>query len=103
MTSVLAPSALGNLAAILDPLALPPSLQPANPRRLVRTIEQTFSPQADTAPRLLAAFRPAVAKTIYQAWAGIETPSSQVKVYALRVKAAPFGHNAPKQLTVTVG
>ena len=103
VTSTLAASALGNLTAIIDPLALPPSLQPANPQRLVRTIAQTFSPQADTAPRLLAAFRPAVATTIYQAWAGVETPSSQVQVYALRVKAAPYGNNAPQQATVTIG
>jgi hypothetical protein len=100
MESVLAPSALENLTAILGPLALPPSLQPANPQRLVRTIEQTFSSQADTAPRLLAAFRPAVATTLYQAWGGVEHPSSQVEVYALRVKAAPFGNNAPKQMQV---
>ncbi|MFI5456620.1 MAG: putative baseplate assembly protein [Isosphaerales bacterium] len=103
VTSPLEASALGNLTAIIDPLALPPSLQPANPKRLVRTIAQMFSPQADTAPRLLAAFRPAVATTIYQAWAGVETPSSQVQVYALRVKAAPYGNNAPKQASVITG
>lgn len=94
------PSALANLAAILEPLALPPSVQPANPQRLARTIARTFSPQADTAPRLLATFRPSVATTIYQAWTGVATPSSQVRVYAFRVKAAPYGHNAPQQAIV---
>jgi hypothetical protein len=103
LSSSVSASPLTNLAAIIDPLARPPSLQPANDQRLVRTIAQTFSPQADTAPRLLAAFRPAVARTIYQAWAGVETPSSQVQVYALRVKAAPFGHNAPQQAKVVRG
>jgi hypothetical protein len=100
LTSGLATSALSNLWKIIEPLALPPSLQPANPQRLVRTLQQTFSPQADTAPRLLAAFRPAAAPAIYPAWSGVSTPSSQVEVYALRAKAAPFGHNAPKQVPV---
>jgi Baseplate J-like protein len=100
LTSGLEASALRNLTAILEPLALPPSLQPASPQRLVRTIAQTFSPQADTAPRLLTAFKPAVATTIYRAWAGVETPSRQAKVYALRVKAAAYGNNAPQQATI---
>lgn len=90
----LAPSALANLVAILDPLAQPPSLQPANSFQLPRTIGQTFSPQADTAPRLLARFNPAVTPTIYQAWAGVETPSLQVQVSAFRGKAGLFASNS---------
>jgi hypothetical protein len=94
VTVALAPSPLTDLTAILGRLAIPPSLQPANPQRLARTIVQTFSPQADTAPRLLAAFRPAVASSIYQAWAGIETPSMQVKAVTLRAKAGLFASNS---------
>ena len=82
-------------------------MQPANAQRLVRTVAQTFAPQADTAPRLLAAFRPAVAKTIYQAWSGVDMPLSQVVVSALRAKAGLFGsssvglpqYNSSNQLT----
>jgi hypothetical protein len=96
----LSPSPLANLTGILDQLARPPSLQPANSRRLVRSVAQVFAPQADTAPRLLAAFKPAVAGTLYQAWSGVATPSAQVRVYALRVKAAPYGHNAPRPAQV---
>ena len=98
--ATLPPSPLANLFNIIKPLSAPPSLQPANPQRLVRTIAQTFSPQADTAPRLLAAFQPAAADTIYQAWSGVSTPSPQVQVYAMRVKAAPFGATAPQQMSV---
>ncbi len=98
-TVSLAPSSLANLFGILDQLALPPSLQPANPQRLARTIAQTFSPQADAAPRLLAAFNPAVANMLYKAWAGIATPSSQVQVYAMRISASLFGSNAPPRIT----
>lgn len=92
-----APSALQNLFGIVDKLALPPSLQPANTFRLGRTVQQTFSPQADTAPRLLAAFKPAVAGTLYKAWNGIETAPSKIQVFAMRTKAGPFGNNAALQ------
>jgi hypothetical protein len=90
----LAPSPLTKLVAILDPLAQPPSLQPANSVRLPRTIAQTFSPQADTAPRLLTAFRPAITQTIYEAWAGVTTTSIQVQAHAFRAKAGLFASNS---------
>lgn len=84
------PSALGRLTAILGRVALPPSVQPANPKQLARSVAQAFSPQADLAPRLLAAFRPAAATTIYTAWSRTETPATQIEVLALRVKAGLF-------------
>ena len=93
-------SGLAKLVAIADTLAQPPSLQPANALRLTRTVARTFSPQADTAARLLAAFKPRAAANLYQAWSGVESPASQVQVYAFRVKAPLYGNNAPQQLTV---
>ncbi len=99
----LAPSSLGNLGAILGRLAVPPSLQPASSVRLARSIAQAFSPQADVAPRILATFKPAVAPILYKAWANVQTPTSQVRVYALRVKTAPFGHNAPLKQNIIRG
>jgi hypothetical protein len=98
--SRIAPAAFANLVSILDPLSQPPSLQPANSIQLVRTIAQAFSAQSDVVPRMLATFRPAAATTIYQALGGIATPSTQVYVYAMRAKAAPFGNNAPKQMSI---
>ena len=95
LPSTLQASPLANLGATLDRLALPPSLQPANSQRLPRTVARTFAPQADIAPRLLAAFRPSAASTLYEAWANVGTPPSRVKAYALRAKASVFGHNAP--------
>jgi hypothetical protein len=88
--STLEVSPLGKLGATLDRLALPPSLQPANAQRLPRTIVRTFSPQSDIAPRLLAAFRPSVASTLYEAWANVETPAKRVETQAMRVKAKFF-------------
>jgi hypothetical protein len=93
-------SALGSLAAIVEQLALPASLQPANPQRLARSVARAFSTQTDLAPRLLATFQPKAAPALYKAWRGVETPTSQAKVYALRVKAAPFGSTSPKQVPV---
>jgi hypothetical protein len=93
------PPGLSNLFAIRDQLALPPSLQPANAFRLTRSVQQVFAPESDTAPRLLATFKPTIASTLYKAWGAIQTPASPIQVFAMRVKAALFGNNAPLQVT----
>ncbi len=95
----LSPSALGSLAGIFDKLVLPPSQQPANSARLARTIAQTFSPQADMAFRVLAKFQPAAGPQVYKALANIALPTSQVQVYAMRVKAGLFPGNYPGAAT----
>ena len=94
------PPGLSNLFAIRDKLALAPSLQPANTFRLARSVQQVFAPESDTAPRLLAAFKPKIKTTLYKAWGAIETPASPIQVFAMRVKASLFGNNAPLQVTV---
>ncbi len=94
-------SALGQIDKILGKLALPPSLQPPSPISLPRTVATAFSPQSDIAPRLLAAFHPAAASTLYSAWSGITTPSSPAAVYATRVKAGIFANNFTGAVTVT--
>ena len=87
---------LTGLMGLLPSLAKPPSLPPANSLRLGRDIKKTFEARQDTLPQLIAAFRPDAASTIYPAWANsVVTRPAQVEIYALRVKAAPFGHNAP--------
>jgi Baseplate J-like protein len=100
-TAKTVPPSLGHLFDIVDRLALPASLQPANTFRLARQVQQVFSPESDTAPRLLAAFRPAAAKTLYKAWGTVQTPAAPIQVYALRVKASLFGNNAPLQIQFT--
>jgi hypothetical protein len=95
------PPGLSNLFAIRDKLALAPSLQPANTFRLARSVQQVFAPESDTAPRLLATFKPKITTTLYKAWGAIETPASPIQVFAMRVKASLFGNNAPLQVTVT--
>ena len=86
-------SALVQLDDIMDTLAMPPAVQPSNSVTLTRTVSQAFSPQSDIAPQLLAAFNPAVASTLYQAWGSITQPSGPAAVYAARVKAGIFANN----------
>lgn len=92
-------SPLANLESLLRPLALAPSLQPANSHRLNRSVAQAFSPESDMAARLLASFLPLAAPTLYQAWSAFGAVTGQVKVYAMRVKAPLFGNNAPPKIT----
>lgn len=101
--SSLETSPLANLGTAIGQLALAPSQQPANAQRLARSVAQSFSPQSDTAPRLLAAFNPAVAGTLYQAWANIKAPPGRVEVLVARVKASFFAssYTGPAQITST--
>ena len=96
-----APTALGNLLSVVDRLAVPPTTQLANGLRLARSVTQTFSPHADTVPRLLSAFSPAIAPTIYRAWGSIQRPSAGLGIGALRVKAALFAATFPGPPTIT--
>ncbi|MCA9933415.1 MAG: putative baseplate assembly protein [Anaerolineales bacterium] len=77
---------------LVEGLKKRPSSQ--TPRR--RTLAEAFSPGSDTATRLLTAFNPTLPKTLYSAWANISSklPSELKGLSVLRVKAAPFGHNA---------
>ncbi len=93
------PPGLSRLFSIVDQLALPPSLQPANTFRLNRNVSQVFAPESDIAPRLLSTFRPKAAPTLYKAWGSIQTAPVPLQVYAMRVKAAPFGNNAPLKVS----
>jgi hypothetical protein len=94
-------SALGQIDKLVGSLALAPSLQPASSIALSRTVAQAFAPQSDIAARLLATFNPAAATTLYQAWANIATPPSQVNVYVARVKAGLFANTFPGAVLVT--
>ena len=88
--------AFEKLDTLLEPLTRKPSLQPQNRQRLDRSPQQTFKCQSDMPSRLLSTLQPNLSDSLYQAWANLPiTGSTQVKVYALRTKASPFGHNAP--------
>jgi len=86
------------LAPLVGALTQPPSVPPASPARLTRDVADSFAPGADTFPRLLAAVEPRLRESLYGALASLPAPAVPVSVYALRVAAAPFGHNAPPRL-----
>jgi predicted phage baseplate assembly protein len=92
-----APPLLAGLNEIVPDLLKLPSLQPANALRLPRNIRQTFALQSDTLPSLLTSLQPQLKDTLYPALANLAVgrPTRVQSVQALRVKAAPFGHNAP--------
>ena len=85
--------------SLIDPLSIPPSLQPRNTQRLERSVSQAYSTQSDIHPQLLIQSNALLQKTLYSALANVSTtqPLSQqlTDVKALRVKAALFGHNLP--------
>ena len=93
-------SSLAGLGRLIQPLLRPPSLQPRNTLRLTRNYQTLYSNQADTLPRLLTAFQPRLKGVLYQAWARAQvTPNAPLQsANALRVKAAPFGNNAPLEI-----
>jgi len=93
---------LQRLSALLGPLSVPPSLQPANSVRLPRALPQSFrhttAAAADGTPRVLNLLRPAIGSQLYKAWGNISHDALSFHVYAFRVQAPLFGHNAPKKI-----
>lgn len=84
---------LANLDGAISRLALPPSVQPLNAYRLQRSVQSSFTPQSDLAPRLLATLNPVAAKFLYPAYAAMATPAGSVQVYVARAKAGLFAAN----------
>ncbi len=83
------------IGGALASLAKPPSVPPADPRQLARDVTTGFAAGSDALPGLLTALRPDLGATLYRAWrAAPVTPAATVRVYALRQRAAAFGHNA---------
>jgi hypothetical protein len=77
------------------------SVPPANSARLARSPETTFRDRSDLGAQAFGVFRPdlreSLATTLGQV--GVTLPQP-LKVFALRVKTAPFGHNAPMRSTI---
>lgn len=104
------------LRQLVRPLSKPVSFQPARATRLNRNKNQLFSGRTDIAPQLLVYQNRALRKTIYDTWARTRInslnidlnkeidPSAEAEaIMVLRVKAGPFGHNAPKKAMYDAG
>jgi hypothetical protein len=88
------------LGEAIATLKLPPTVPPPGPQALTRSVGQAFRTSADTLPRMLASLQPALQKTFYAVYRGLPPAvATTIEVDALRVSAAPFGHNAPLRLT----
>jgi len=90
------PPALLALNGLLTALKKPASIPPANNLRLVRDPAAIYAPGADVGAKLLTTLQPALRPHLYNAWRNHPlTPPQPVVIYALRTRAAVFGHNAP--------
>jgi predicted phage baseplate assembly protein len=73
-----------------------PNLRFANGKELPRSITTLLAPGSETIPSMLTRLKPGLAKTFYVAWGSAQAGSNSdlQQAAALRVKTAPFGHNA---------
>jgi len=94
---ITATTAFSELVQTLIPAAPPAAIAPPSPYHLVTEPSITFSKGSDFVYRALASiYRGLKAKMLYTAVQNIGPyEPGEVKVYALRTRAAPFGHNAP--------
>ncbi len=90
--------------SVLTGLVKPASVPPANALQLKTSLNVAFQPKADTHLQMVGAFRQDLRQSLPTVVANTPvTPDVTIKVYALRVKAAPFGNNAPKRMHIDRG
>jgi predicted phage baseplate assembly protein len=84
------------LADVVGQLKRPPSVPPASAKALARDVSVAYRTRADTLPRLMGALQPTLADTLYAALKNLPPGrTTEIRVHALRVSAAPFGNNSP--------
>lgn len=97
-------SRITTVSQVLSSLAKPAAPQPRSSAHLERDRAQLFGPDSDLAAKLLTAARPELGPVLYKAWANVPaTARPTLEVYALRVRASVFGHNAPLELRIDDG
>ncbi len=88
-----------DLADVLVPLSQRRSVPPRSSVHLGRDVTATFSAGSDVTAQILLATRPKLRDVLYRAWANAPVTAQPVlEVYALRLPARVFGHNAPLEL-----
>jgi len=82
---------------MIQPLAKAPALHPSDPSRLPSDLSTSFSATSDVLLRTVAALKPELSSRLY---AGLQNANvsepQEVNIFAFRVRASVFGHNAPK-------
>jgi hypothetical protein len=85
-----------NYVELLRPLAKPPANPPASSLELSRSMLAAFAPGSSSVPATVRLLKPAAQKQFFTALANATVaPQPSDEIHAFRVKAAPFGHNAP--------
>lgn len=85
---------LGSLGKAVKP-------QLRNSTQLNRSAASLLSPGSDLSAKLLTVAKPELRNVLYAAWANVPvTEQPRLKVYALRLRASAFGHNAPLELYI---
>lgn len=83
-------SSLTRLQSLVQPLAKPASVQPANSLLLSRSVSVAFRPQSDIVPRLAGALSSIEGSAVYSAWSSSQPNPLQLQVFAVRAKATLF-------------
>lgn len=88
-----------SISTLVAQLAKPPSLQPANGTRLIRRVQSEFARKSAISLQMLGVLNQAAQPELLNAVsnARVTAQSALQTLYAMRVKASPFGSNAPKQ------
>lgn len=92
------PPLADRIGQLRERLLSTPSVTPLSPQRLQRRTSEILGSNLDMTTQLFGALHPQAADTVYTALASASTDGTPpVEVYAFRVHAAPYGHNAPSQ------
>lgn len=90
------------VGGVVNGLTTPPSVPPPNSPSLRRNAADAVAQRSDLGLQIFGAFFPQQRAALTSALANVNvTPPNQLEVYALRAKAAPFGHNAPLHAVVS--
>lgn len=90
-------SRLTNYVELLQLLAkAPPSAPPSSRAQFVRSVSDAFAPGSSAVPTTVRLLKPETRSQFFTALKNADVaPQPTSELYAFRVKAAPFGHNAP--------
>jgi predicted phage baseplate assembly protein len=92
-------SLLAGYDAVKDGLLKQPAAHVASAADLPQSVRQSFAPGGDAIAKTLTALHPELATTLFPAITQATTAApADVDVFALRIKALPFGASAPLQL-----
>jgi hypothetical protein len=89
-----------NVEALIEKLTVPPAVPPRDPLQLAGSLSDRFEESGDAGLTMLAQASPDVANQLAAGLAGCRADDGgppPISVYALRLRARLFGHNAPRQ------